>query len=88
MYDFNFLKYVYDCFMDVDIAYLGECPWVLDRVFVVVVWYDVLYLTVRFYCYAKKKIIPGMVLYQPQTPSQECFFPPCQRESEMFLLSS
>lgn len=58
MYDFNFLKCVYDCFMDVDMAYLGECPWVLERVFVVVVvvvvLYGVLYMTVKSCCYAKK----------------------------------
>lgn len=63
--------------MDLGMAYLGECPWVLEKVFfVVVVQCGVLYMPVRFYCYAKSTM-PGMVLYQPQTPSQECFFPPC-----------
>lgn len=64
--------------MDLDMTYLGECPWVLKKVFffVFVARYGVLFTTVRFYCYTKS-IMPCMVLYQPQTPSQECFFPPC-----------
>ena len=84
---FQFFKVVEDCIMELDKIYfwsvLVNILWMLEKN-----GFSFRFYTCHLDSIATQKVLQQVYFCQPQTPGQNWFFPPNQRENEMPLPSS